>query len=198
MEFLTFLCEFDFVSRTLISEITGNIKVGGENYIDIIENFIRSSLCEEFGTDGEYIRVNDPIRDYIRRNRHRINTMYNNCLHQHLNSFLRTYQSEEKDTSDLFYSLKQALIQGKDVDHRYLIPSHYLRAIKELYDQKKRYKTVIELADRVLANDYALENRIVYKIKLYLCLSLARLNHRDRFFKEINYFHASGYDNTSV
>ena len=70
---------------------------------------------------------------------------------------LETYKSEDKDVSDIFYSLKEALITGEDFDERYLVPSHFLRTMKELYDLQKKYQDVIQLADRVLENEAFLD-----------------------------------------
>jgi tetratricopeptide (TPR) repeat protein len=187
MELLYFLSEFDSgIAYEFIFSI-----VDEKTHAKYIDEFLTSAICEIFGASREYIRVNDTIKDYVSRMRIDLPPRYKRKLETHLNSFLETYETEEKDASDFLYSLKQALKEGKTVNSRYLIPSHFLKAIKELYDKQNRYSDVIVLADRALENSENLDDGIKSEIRSILLRSLARLarKHPDlktRFLKEIN------------
>lgn len=181
IDFLYFLSEFDFISYEFIFKIVDE----GEFY-KIIDELIASAVCELLGANGEYVRVNDTVRDYVRRNRFALPESYKLKLKKHLEDFLNTYKQEEKDVSDYFYSLKQALIQGKQVDDKYLIPSHFLKTIKELYEQYNKYDEVIKLANRVLVNEESLDHIIRQDIRYFLCLSLARQRNKERFLQEVH------------
>ncbi|MDP5337755.1 MAG: TIR domain-containing protein [Nodularia sp. (in: cyanobacteria)] len=181
LDFLYLLSEFDFINYEFIFNI-----VEEQQFYKTLEEFIASAVCETLGANGEYIRVNDTIRDYVRRNRFSLPQEYEDKLRKHLDEFLKTYTEEEKDAPDYLYSLKQALIEGKDIDSRYLIPSHFLKTMKELYDRHYRYEDVVKLADKVLANEVALDIKLKNEVRYYLCASLARLRKEKRFLDEVH------------
>ena len=171
MSFLRLLSEFEIISYELAFEIVGEDKI----FKDLINEYRASSLIEFVGANKEYIRVSDNVRDYIRRQKLKIKTDYKDKLSNHVNGFLKTYESNDTDLSDFLYSMKASLKSGKRINEKYLLPSHFLKTIKELYDQDRKYNEVVELADRVLINDKNLEQNIILNIRYYLCLSLARL-----------------------
>jgi tetratricopeptide (TPR) repeat protein len=81
-------------------------------------------------------------------------------------------------------SFKEALKQGYNVPKEFLIPSHYVNAMRELYNYERRYKEVVTLADRILQNEKYLDKRIIKEIRYWLCLSLARRRDR-RILEEV-------------
>jgi hypothetical protein len=103
MDFLYLLSEFNFISYDFLFEIVEE----NEGYYRIIDDLLASAVCELLGANGEYIRLNDTVRDYVRRNRFVLPEDYKIKLQEHLDGFLRTYTGEEKDASDFFYSLKK-------------------------------------------------------------------------------------------
>ncbi|MBC8415505.1 MAG: hypothetical protein H8E11_03655, partial [Candidatus Cloacimonetes bacterium] len=179
MEFLQLLASFDFIGYDLIFEIAEE-----DFYKDLLQEFIARAICEHLGATKEYIRLNDAIRDYVRRANKEIPTQFEDKLKQHYIKFLKNYKTEEIDVADLFYSMKQALLSGEDIDPSYLIPSHFLKTMKELYDEKKNYEDIVKLADRVLQNEKNMDEFIVFQIRYYLCQSLAKLKDT-RFTKEV-------------
>jgi tetratricopeptide (TPR) repeat protein len=180
IDFLSLLAEFDFISYDFIFEIVGD----GRYYRELITEFIASAICEFLGANNEYLRINDAIVDHIRRIRIGLPERFKKKLNQHLENFLATYKSEDKDLSVLFHSLKEALLEGEEIDTRYLIPSHFLKTMKELYDRHRRYSEVIKLADRVFANEEYMDENIKREIRYFLCLSLAR-QREPRFLSEV-------------
>ena len=180
LQFIHFLSEFDFISYSLIFEIVNE----NERFHNLIAGLISSSICENIGANKEFVKMNDAIRDYIRRGRIGVSEYYRNKLKHHTKKFLETYISEEKDISDYFYSLKKALLEHEQVDSSFLIPSHFLRTMKEVYDSHHQYEDVVLLANRVLENEEFLDPQIIAELRNYLCLSLARLSQKEVKFRE--------------
>ena len=180
LDFLAFLAEFDYIDYDFIFEITG----GDLAYSKLLNEFLASAVCELLGANNEYVRLNDVIRDFVRRIRLQMPDIYRDKIKGHLEEFLKTYKTEEKDSFDFFYFLKQGLLSGKEIDAKYLIPSHFVKTMQELYDIHSRYKDVIKLADRVLENEQYMDEHIIKEIRYFLCLSLARLR-ETRFLAEV-------------
>lgn len=181
MEFLKFLSEFEFISYNYIFEIVGE----DSKFLKLIEEFLSKSICEQLGANKEYIRVNYAIRDYIRRKKINISDEYLKKMSDHLKIFLKDYKDEERDLSDVLFSMREALRLGFDIDSKYLIPSHFLKTMIELYDKHQKYDEVVKLADRVMQNSQFLDQRIIIEIKYFLCLALARLREK-RFMDEVH------------
>ncbi|MFA5004611.1 MAG: TIR domain-containing protein [Candidatus Omnitrophota bacterium] len=180
LDFLYLLSIFPFIGYDLIFEIVGEDKF----YRDLLSEFFASGICELLGANREYVRLNDTIQDYVIRNKKDLTSVYQEKLETHVNKFLNEYQSEDKDVADLIFSIKTAILTGKPVDPRFLIPSHFLEAMAELYHRRKRYEDVVKLADRVLVNEGYMDDCIKKETRYFLCASLARL--RDpRFLSEV-------------
>lgn len=190
MNFLYFLSSFDFISYDFIFDIVGDDKYYKEKLLD----FFACAICDFLGADREYVRVNDAIRDYVKRTKHELPQKYKDKLRIHLKDFLKGYDPEEKDVSDILYTWKQALLlNGTEVDNKYLIPSHFLKTMKELYDQELKYRDVITLADKVLENSNYMDDFIRKQIQYYLCLSLAKLKD-GRFKEEVKKINGADHD----
>ncbi|MHA1305533.1 MAG: tetratricopeptide repeat protein, partial [Candidatus Heimdallarchaeaceae archaeon] len=178
--FLHLLSSYDYISYDFVFEIVEP----SDFYRDLLVKFFNCAICEHLGANREYIRVNDAIRDYVLRLKHDIAAEFKKKIKIHLENFLNTYKSEEKDSFDVFISMKEALLAGVEIDDKYLIPSHFLHTMKELYDIHKRYDDIVRLAERVLRHEEFMDSFIVFQIRYYLCLALAKM--RDsRFTKEV-------------
>ena len=188
-DFLHFLSSFDFISYNFIFDIVDEEKY----YYDLLNQFLSKAICDTLGANKEYVRLNDAIRDYVKRGRIELPGYYTYKLREHLKNFLETYTDEEKDVSDFFYSIKEAIKKGKVIDESYLMPSHFLKTIIDLYNQYSKYDEVIRLASRVLENEKNLDDRIKIEIRFYMCLSLARM--RDKhFFDEVDKIKGADHD----
>ena len=143
------------------------------------------NICEYFGYEEQFIRLNDSIRDYIIRNKIKINDSFRIKIKEHVNNFLSSDAKNDFDSSEYVYSIKEALRIGADIEEKYLFPSHFLRTMKDLYfdnTQNSRNK-VIELADRVLQKEQFIDYDFARDIRFYLCLALAK-NRDKRVLKE--------------
>lgn len=181
LDFLCLLARFDIIKYSLVFEIVGE----DADHKNLLEEFLACGLCDLVGANREYIKLNDTLRDYISRNRFQLPQGYADKLAKHLNDFLGSYNPENEDVASFFYKVREALITGKEIkDESFLIPSHYLNAIEELY-HKKNNEDVISLSDRVLDNEKYLDDNIKKEIRMFLCLSLAKKQDQ-RFFSEVD------------
>lgn len=169
LDFLYLLSEFEFISLDFLFSI-----VPEADCMTLLSEFIAACICDYVGIEKEFVRLNDIIRDYVRRNRMEITGEYRKRLNEHLNDFLTSSNIEDRDISDLLYSIKEGIKAGKSVPDKYLIPSHFLSSIRELYQERGHLDRVIELADMLLAKESLLDHTVAQDVRYYLCLSLAR------------------------
>ena len=170
LDFLYLLSEFEFISLDILFSIVPEVE-----YAAFLNEFIAGCICDYVGVEKEFVRLNDVIRDYVRRNRLKIPEEFRGKLNKHLNEFLTSpYQPGDRDVSDILYSLKEGIKAGRPVPDKYLVPSHFLLSIQELYQERGHLDRVIELADRLLAKEHLLDSAVAQNVRHYLCLSLAR------------------------
>jgi len=179
LDFIYLLSQFEIISLDFLFEVAPE-----EKYYTFLQELIAKSIVGTVGVEGEFVRLNDTIRDYISRNRFGIPDQFKKGLKKHIENFLKDSEKYERDISDYQFSIKQALLEGKDIPSEYLIPSHFLATMRELYNQRKHYDRVIELADRILQKKELLHITIRDSIQYYLCLALARKKDK-RFLSEV-------------
>lgn len=178
LDFIRFLAQFEIISISYIKSIVGNDKN------DLIESLINENICELMGAYHEILRLNDVIRDYIKRNRLQLNDFYKEKIKEKTEEFLTDHENYERDSSEYIFSIKEALRTGKSIDHKLLIPSHYLKCMKDIYNDKGDSRKIIELADQILLKENSLDSYIVRDIRYYLCLALIRKKD-SRFMSEV-------------
>ncbi|MDU6542866.1 TIR domain-containing protein [Clostridium sp.] len=188
-ELLVLLCNFDYIGYDFILEIVED-KSKCMNYIS---EFINRSICEYVGTNKEYIKVNLSIKDYIQRSNVRDRSGYTKKMNEIIKEKLMNVDSYASSTPEYLFMMKQAIIDGKDIDEKYLIPSHYLSVMNELYIKRKNYQDVIKFADKALEKVEYMESNIVFEIRYLLCLSLARLKDK-RFLSEVQHIEGADHD----
>jgi hypothetical protein len=180
-DLIRLLAEFPYISFGFLSEILGTEQ---NKYLSFITQFSNNAIIEYIGASKENIRLNDSIKDYVLRTGIPLNSVIKCNLKNHAEILLKEYITLDRDVSDFNYIMQYALEEGKDIPQEYLIPSHYLNTMKEIYDYKRNYYEVVVLADRVLENADFIDERIKREIRYWLCLSLARIR-SDRFLKEV-------------
>ncbi len=168
LSLIRLIAQFEIISIEFLNEI-----ISDETINEILEILVTENICEYFGYDGQFIRVNDSIRDYIIRNRLKIKEEYLTKIKTHVSAFIRSDEKIEKDSSDYLFSLKQALLEGEEIDENLLLPSHFLRTMKDLYHNGSLQK-VIDLAYKVLEKEEYIDYYLANDIKYYLCLALAK------------------------
>jgi hypothetical protein len=191
LSIISFISQFDCISFDLLFNVLK------ENAIEerILNTLIEHSICEVFGKNGEFIRINDAIKDYFLRQDISYSKEYNRILHHQVELLIAKDNLYELDYSEIFISIRETLAAGKFIDEKYLIPSHYIKTITELYHNKKRYNEVINLIDSVLGrptiNNF--DQKAIQELNRFLCLSLARLG-ESRFFDVVKNVQGSDYE----
>ena len=173
------LCRFEFISYDVLFDI-----VPEDEYRPVLGNLIASSICERLGASSEYIRVNEVIRDYVSRSRFGQSTEFDDSIQRHVKQFVEGYQDEHRDISNYIFSAQEALRAGNRLPDDLIVPSVFIKTIKQIYDEERNYSDAVALADRVLAKERFLHISTVNHVRFILCQSLARLRSH-RFFDEI-------------
>jgi tetratricopeptide (TPR) repeat protein len=191
LEIISFISRFDCISFDLLFKILKEQEIEENTVNKLIEH----SVCEIFGKNGEFVRINDTIKDYFIRQELISNSEYDQALRDQIKIIMDNKNIYELDYSEIFISIRETLISGKTIDDKYLIPSHYIKTASELYHSKKRYTEVINLIDSVLDRQTVnnLDNKVIQELNRYLCLSLARLGEQ-RFFDVIKTVHGSDHE----
>jgi tetratricopeptide (TPR) repeat protein len=181
LNFLYFLSRFEFISFEFLFDL-----VSEEEYYPILNSFLQHCICERLGSTGDYIRVNEIVRDFIARSMFGLADEFSELLKQHVVDFMKNYSDEKSDISDYIFSIQEALKSGIEIDSRLLVPSYFVKTIKSLYERggSSNYREAIKLSDRVLLNEDYLHEKIINHIRFIKCQALARLRDGD-FFAEV-------------
>ncbi len=188
-EFLTFLSWFEFVSLDFIAKLGQEMS---HDLLSIVNEFTEHGLCQAIGSLSEYVRLNDVIRDYVARGSISIPASYSKAVASVSRDILTIDgTAEDFDYSEKAVAIRMALLEGRDVPEKMLIPAHFLNAISQNYKNKK-YGNVIDLAERIL-NKPNYEEYIRNQIRHFYCMSLAR--RRDaRFLSEVQKIRGKEHD----
>lgn len=187
-DFLILLCSFEYIGYNFIFEIVGEDKI----YKDYLVELINRSICQYIGTNREYIKVNESIKDHILRNNMKLKESFQDKMKDLVSRKISTLKDNNYDIPELLFTIKEALKNGEIIDPKYLIPSHYLTVMNELYNKDKNYKEVVRFADKVLENEEFMDGNIIFEIRYMLCLSLAKLRNK-RFTKEVQYIEGADH-----
>lgn len=179
MEFLALIGSFDYISISyLMSIVSDSFK-----YMHYIDELYYRGICEYVGVLREYIRVNDTIRDYLQRSEYKISKAHEKRLKENVHDFVNNIDDRDYDVPELLHSLKTSLIEGIDIDNKYIIPSIYLKIMNDLYNSGKNNE-VVQFADKALQGSSFMDQRIIFEVRYLLCSALAKLR-KDRFKDEV-------------
>lgn len=187
-EFLGLLSAFDYISMRFIFEIVGE----EQKYSIYLNQFISNAICEYVGVMKEYIRVNETIKDYVIRSDYQLNPQHKEKMEKKLDEFLLNLEMDEYDIPEFLFAMKEALIQNKKIDDKFLIPSLYLKTMNEFYINRKN-KEVISFADKALENETFMDERMIFGIRYLLCSALAKLKN-ERFLEEVHKIKGADFD----
>lgn len=181
---LKILSKFNFINLESLSKILKYASISEK--INDIEKYFRHGMINKIGVDGEYITLNLAARNYYERQIH-----LDNRLSDALDKFVGSIDINNSsiDLADEMFVMQENLRLGKSLPLDKLIPSYYLKTMKNLYDNRKN-TAVIKLADMILESSDILDNYIREEIRFFLCSSLARLKD-ERFKSEVQSI--SGY-----
>ena len=165
----------------------------GKGLVSIISNLVSEHVCELIGAEGEFVRLVDSVRDFVKRNDLNLDPELRKAVNAAVANDIERGNWNDYDSSRIAFLVKSALASGQALEPRLLIPSHMLRAIKELYYDRGRLKRAVQLADVLLSKEHNLDPQLVQDVRYYLCLVLARL--RDpRVLQEAHRIHGDEHD----
>ena len=179
MEFLALIGSFDYISISYLMSIVSDFS----KYMKYIDELYNRGICEYVGVLREYIRVNDTIRDYLQRSEYKISKECEKKLKENVHDFVHNIDDRDYDIPELLHRLKTSLINGIDIDSKYIIPSIYLKTMNDLYNSGKNTE-VIQFADKALQGSSFMDQRIIFEIRYLLCSALAKLR-KERFKDEV-------------
>lgn len=181
---LSLVAMFDFISIEMLKSITGDDIM----YANLLNEFFAQGICDNIGSNGEYLVLNSSIKNYVSRQKIPLSIKFKKGIQSHVRDFVMNYDHNDdgRDIADVFFSVKESLISGDSVNSHMLIPSHYLKSMKELYDKRNRDSEVIKLADTILQQEEFMDPQIIREIRYFLCSSLARMKD-DRFKVEVQH-----------
>ena len=184
---LKILSKFNYLSLETIYTLLEFANISNKK--DSIEKYFRHGLLSKIGLDGEYFMLNSAAKNYYERQVH-----LDEILKPVFSKFVQTidFSDSDIDLPEEVFAIQEKLRLGKDVSFDKVIPSYYLKTMKNLYDNRKN-KDVVRLADVVLESSSLLDNYIKDEIMFFLCSSLARLK-ESRFKDEAQYFRDYKYD----
>lgn len=181
LDFIRLLAQFEVISSDFIFSI-----VPEDKYYEVLEKLASECIVELIGIDGEIIRLNDIIRDYIKRNRLGLKPDFKEKIQRQVKLVAQNDDVFERDSSEYIFAFKEMLKAGEEVSDEFLIPSHYLRCMKDLYYNKGDLDRIIELADIILQKQSSLAFEVLQDIRYYLCLALAKKKN-ERLLKEVQH-----------
>lgn len=170
-QLLNLLSYFPFISY----EVLFGVMDENDEHHEAINRFLYMGLCENIGANGEFIKIDDAVRDVVSRQDIDLPERYKKRLAAHVDEFLKTKDISDADASDILFTVKEAVKTGKKVDSKIIVPSHFLRTIQDLYDKAGRYSDIVEFADRALEYERSFDEELAEQIHRYKVLSLARL-----------------------
>lgn len=178
------------ISYDLIYKIFGE----SEQVNKSIQKLQDLSLFYPVNSTHEYLKLNTSIADYINRSKielnfdikERIKVIAKEAIEKPLEL------NEYTDYSEFLFSLQTMIRNRMHIPQKFLIPSFILKSmILEYYNW--HFKTVIELAIKILENESKFDYQIIRETRYWLCLAYCRTKN-DKFFEEIKYFKDSQKD----
>jgi len=173
------LSKFEFISYDVLFDIVEESKYG-----HLVSSLISAGVCERLGVNSEYIRINEVIRDYVSRNRFALPGEFDGSIARHVANFVSSYQDESTDVSDYIFSVQESLRSGGELPDHMVLPSVFVKTIKRLYDEERKYPDVVVLSDRVLLRERFLHQSTITHVRFLQCQALARMG-VPRFFDEV-------------
>ena len=188
MEFLALIGSFDYISINYLLSIVSD----SSKYMSYIDKLYYRGICEYVGVLREYIRVNDTIRDYLQRSEYKLSKTHEKKMKEYVHNIVNNIDDRDYDIPELLHSLKTSLMEGNDIDNKYIIPSIYLKIMNDLYNSGKNNE-VVEFADKALQGSSFMDQRIIFEIRYLLCSALAKLR-KERFKDEVMKIEGADHD----
>lgn len=179
LEILALVSKYDAVGIDMLHEI---LSVTPE-YEAVYENLFNESFFELEGVNGEYVRLNEVIKNYIARAGVKTLTAHEKKAQEIFERIFSDDASPWYNATDKLLAIRETIKEGKQVEFDYVIPSVYLKSMSDLYADMK-YEDVVRLGQRVLMNTENIDGGIIYETRYLMCSALAKLK-KASFLDEI-------------
>lgn len=180
-EILALISKYDAISITMLYEIL-SVTPG---YSEVYENLFQESFFELEGVNGEYVRLNEVIRNYVARSGVKILPEHRKRAQQLFKEMFSNNSTTWYNANDFLLAIRENIKQGKQIDLDYMIPSVYLKSMSDLYSDMQ-YEDVVKLARRALEHTDNIDGKIIYETRYLLCSALAKLKNSD-FLTEVQF-----------
>jgi hypothetical protein len=183
-QILIALSKFEIISYDLVYKIFGE----SDDVYKSIQKLFDLTLFFPVSSTHEYLKLNTSVADYINRSRLSLNSKYNDIIKQITKESLSNSLEEtiRQDYSEFLFTLHNMISAGQSIPSKYLIPSFILKSINKEYNNRQ-YKTVIQLANKLLENESRFDYQIIRETRNWLCLAYSR-EQDERFFEVISFF----------
>jgi hypothetical protein len=183
-QILIALSKFEIISYDLVYKIFGDT----DDVYKSIQKLSDLTLFFPVSSTYEYLKLNSSIADYINRSRLSLNPKYSDSIKKVTKESLSIplEDSLRNDYSEFLFTLQNMISAGQSVPSKFLIPSFIIKSINKEYNNRQ-YKTVIQLAKKLLENENRFDYQIIRETRNWLCLAYCR-EQDERFFEEIGFF----------
>lgn len=200
MGFLALLCQFDSIGVNYLLSIVCDNDEQKIEYSEYLDRFLLQGICETVGSLQEYIRVNDSIKDYIIRSDYKISQEHHQKVLSNVKDYIANLDyAENFNVPELLFNLKASLLNGINIDEKYIFPSIYLKTMNDLYYSGK-YSEVVGFAEKALDRINNYDESMIFEIRYLLCLALAKLSkqnnadYKQRFNSEVQNIQGPDHD----
>ena len=182
MAFLATLAKMELVKINDIIETFNN----NQNYNNFLTELLTLSICTTEGVVKEYIRLSEVVRDYLDRKRFEPDKEIIDSLKEQIKNNFKSKEHGIPDASDLYFIVKDQIENNNNIDEEYIFPSHFARAMQDIYNRRKDDKEVIRIAEFLISKKATIDQNILNIAYYYFCLANARTKNKD-LFKYISY-----------
>ena len=159
--------------------------LGDSDLRDVIAELVSEHVCELIGAEGEFVRLIDSVRDHVKRNRLGLPEALRDAVAAAVKKDVADANWDQYDSSRVAFIVREGLKSGARIADNVLIPSHILRAMRDLYHERGDLRRLVQLADALLIKQKNLDAQLCDDVRYYLCLGLARLRDK-RVLEEVH------------
>lgn len=185
---LALIAKLEIAPSSLITKICELDKA----YFDALLVLKKNSVCYSIGANGEYLRMNTFIENFVSRNEFEIDSAIEELMQQEMSAFNDAISANENldvlDTAEFKYFIKENLKNGVFQSNNFLYSTVVLQTISDLYNEQK-YKKVVELISRTKSSTryQYFDDSVINMIQYYYCLCLSK-NHDMDFEAQVQFF----------
>lgn len=189
---LSLIAKMEIAPVRLINKIC-KLNLEYRRAINVLKQY---SICYVIGANGEYIKMNSFIQDFVTRNKMQIPEDIQTVISEELEEFNKNIETDEDlikwDTSELRFYIKTNIKNGNYITGPFLYSTVILQTVSELYHEYK-YPQVIELVNTTKENEryQYFDRSVVSSLQRFLCQALTKAHDRN-FDSEVEYFAEEG------